>query len=137
MNVATFDSTEVGYVLPEHIAGPVTRTVLALFAGASADHLPLHIDIDFARRFGQDDVFAHGMLSMAYLAQLLTRWVKQEQIARWNVRFVSITPVNATVLCSGTVIEKLPATRQVRVAIMAQVQGGAETLSGEALVALP
>ncbi len=42
---------------------PVDRTTLALFAGASGDHNPIHIDIDFARRAGMPDVFAHGMLA--------------------------------------------------------------------------
>jgi hypothetical protein len=41
--------------------------MLAVFAGASGDHVPLHIDIDFARRAGMPDVFAHGMLGMAWL----------------------------------------------------------------------
>ena len=45
---------------------------LALFAGASGDHNPIHIDIDFARKAGMPDVFAHGMLSMAWLGRLLT-----------------------------------------------------------------
>ena len=41
------------------------RATLALFAGASGDHNPIHIDLDVARSAGLDDVFAHGMLSMA------------------------------------------------------------------------
>jgi Acyl dehydratase len=142
MSGVMFDSVNVGDRLPEHVCGPISRTVLALYAGASGDHNPMHIDIDFARKFGMPDVFAHGMLSMAYLAQLLTRWVKQEQIVAWNVRFVSITPVLATVVCSGEVIEKDKTLRQVKVAIKASAIDDAEdksakTLIGEATIALP
>lgn len=137
MSDVTYDSVKVGDALPEHVGGPISRTVLALYAGASGDHNPMHIDIDFARKFGMDDVFAHGMLSMAYLAQLLTRWVKQEQIVNWNVRFVSITPVLSAVLCTGEIVEKIDSDKQVRVAIKARVKDGADTLVGEALVALP
>lgn len=136
MTGISFDGVNVGDPLPEHVCGPITRTVLALFAGAAVDHNPMHIDIDFAKKFGMTDVFAHGMLSMAYLAQLLTRWVKQEQIVKWNVRFVSITPVSATVVCTGEIIEKIEATRQVRVAIRARVKDGPDTLTGEATIAL-
>jgi acyl dehydratase len=138
MKTVTFDSVKVGDSLPEHVCGPITRTTLGLFAGASGDHNPIHIDLDFAKRFGMPDVFAHGMLSMAYLAQLLTRWVPQQQLRGWNVRFVSITPVQATIVCSGEVMEKLEEAgeRRVKLAIKAQIQGGAETLVGDAVVAL-
>ncbi|MFF3493257.1 MaoC/PaaZ C-terminal domain-containing protein [Streptomyces sp. NPDC002795] len=81
----------------------ITRTTLALYAGASGDHNPVHIDIDACRAVGIDDVFAHGMLSMAYLGRLLTEAVPQERIASYDVRFTSITPVNATPTCTGTV----------------------------------
>ena len=48
------------------------RLTLALYCGASGDHNPLHVDIDFARAAGLDDVIAHGMLAMAYLGRFLT-----------------------------------------------------------------
>ncbi|WP_338703009.1 MaoC/PaaZ C-terminal domain-containing protein [Streptomyces sp. Q6] len=81
----------------------ITRTALALYAGASGDHNPVHIDLDACRAVGIDDVFAHGMLSMAYLGRLLTDAVPQERIASYEVRFTSITPVNSTPTCTGTV----------------------------------
>jgi len=60
-----------GELVSELRINPITRTTLALFAGASNDHNPIHIDIDFARAAGVDDVFTHGRLSMAYLRRLL------------------------------------------------------------------
>jgi len=75
-----------GQDLPERVHPPITRGTLALFAGASHDHVPLHTDSDFARAAGMDDVFAHGMLSMAYLAQALRSWAPQECIREWGVR---------------------------------------------------
>jgi acyl dehydratase len=128
----------VGDRLPPHVMGPINRTTLALFAGASGDHNPIHIDIDFARKSGLDDVFAHGMLSMAYLAQLLTRWVPQSQIRSWEARFTSITPVGAVVDCSGQVAEifEVDGEKRARLDIAAAVQGGPTTLAGIAVVAL-
>ena len=63
----SFDAVNVGDALPPLSLPPLTRTTLALYAGASGDHNPMHIDIDFARAAGMPDVFAHGMLSMAWL----------------------------------------------------------------------
>jgi acyl dehydratase len=83
-------------------------------------------------------VFAHGMLSMAYLAQLLTRWVPQSQIRSWEARFTSITPVGAVVECSGQVVEifEVDGEKRARLEIAAAVQGGPTTLAGIAVVAL-
>lgn len=128
----------VGDRLQELERGPITRTVLALFAGASGDHNPVHIDIDFARAAGLPDVFAHGMLSMAYLAQLLTRWRPQAQLRHWSARFTAITPVNSVVRCSGEVIELFSEAGEARarLRITASADGGPETLVGEAVVAV-
>ena len=135
----TYDSVEVGDALAEHASKPISRHTLALYCGASGDHNPIHVDSDFAKRFGMPDVFAHGMLSMAYLAQLLTRWIPQGQIRHWGVRFVAITPVHAKVICTGKVVEKFEADgeKRVRLEINANTDGGLHTLAGEAVVALP
>ena len=128
----------VGARLPDVVRGPISRTTLALFAGASGDHNPIHIDIDFAKAAGLPDVFAHGMLSMAYLAQLLTGWLPQVQLRRWQARFVSITPVLAIIRCQGEVVELFEEAgeRRARIRISAGVEGGSQTLAGEAIVAL-
>jgi acyl dehydratase len=134
----TYDSVNVGDVLAEHASKPISRHTLALYCGASGDHNPIHVDSDFAKRFDMPDVFAHGMLSMAYLAQLLTRWVPQGQIRHWGVRFVAITPVHARVICTGKVVEKfeVDGEKRVRLEINANTDGGLHTLAGEAVIAL-
>ena len=134
-----FDTVEVGDTLPEHVSPEITRYVLALFCGGSGDHNPMHVDSDFAKSFGMPDVFAHGMLSMAYLAQLLTRWVPQGQLREWNTRFVSITPVHVKVVCTGEIIEKFEENgeRCVRIDINAHTDKGQHTLAGQAIVTLP
>ena len=40
------------YIFPTSEHAPITRTMLALYAGASGDHNPIHIDIDFAKKAG-------------------------------------------------------------------------------------
>lgn len=129
---------EVGSELPPVVTAPISRHTLAMFAGGSGDHNPMHVDTDFAHAFGMPDVFAHGMLSMAYLAQVLTRNFDQRAIRSYGVRFVSITPVKATVTCNGTVTEIFEAEgeRRARIALTATVDGGAVTLQGDAVVAL-
>lgn len=67
-----YTDLKVGDNLPTFVKAPINRTTLALFAGASNDHNPIHIDLDFAQKAGYPDVFAHGMLVMAYMGQALT-----------------------------------------------------------------
>jgi acyl dehydratase len=138
MTPIRFDAVKVGDTLPSCESAAISRLTLALYCGASGDHNPIHVDSDFAKRAGMPDVFAHGMLSMAYLAQLLTGWVPQDQIRHWSVRFVAITPVHAKVICTGKVIEKFETEGEsrVRLEINANTDAGLHTLAGEAVIAL-
>lgn len=125
-----------GDALPTLVRGPISRADLALFAGASGDHVLLHIDSDFARQAGMDDVFAHGMLSMAYLAQLLTGTFRQEQIVDWSVRFLAITPLYATVNCDAAVasITEKDGVRHAELTLRAATSEGLETIAGRARI---
>jgi acyl dehydratase len=95
------------------------------------------VDLDFARSAGMDDVFAHGMLSAAYLARLLTNWVPQSALREFAVRFVAITHVGDEVRCSGRVVERFEAQGEVRlrVELLARNQAGELKLSGAAVLA--
>ena len=95
----------VGDELPELTMRPITRTILALYAGASGDHNPIHIDQDYAKKFGLSDVIAHGMLVMSYLGQAITNQVKQSSITEYGVKFSSMTRIGDTLTCKGTVID--------------------------------
>jgi acyl dehydratase len=129
---------EVGTELSPLAVGAITRTTLALFAGASGDHNPIHLDIDVARSAGRDDVFAQGMLSMAYLGRLLTGWVPQEAIRSFEVRFVSITPVHGDPTCRGRVasIDTIDGESRATLDLAVTLADGTVTLTGSAVVAL-
>ena len=97
------DKVSVGEKIPDLVIEPVTRSTLALYAGASGDHNAIHIDLDFARKAGMNDVFAHGMLIMAYLGRAITNIAPQSSLRNFNVRFSSITNVGNVLTCSGQV----------------------------------
>ncbi|MFD8817644.1 MaoC/PaaZ C-terminal domain-containing protein [Streptomyces sp. NPDC059627] len=124
----------VGDELPPLELPPISRTTLALFAGASGDHNPLHIDVDAAQAAGRPDVIAHGMLSMAYLGTLLTGQLPQAQLHTWTVRFAAVTPVHATVTCHATVraVHGHGAGRTVELDLATRLADGTTTLRGSA-----
>jgi acyl dehydratase len=99
----TKQNLSVGTELPPLKIAPISRSTLALFAGASGDHQPTHLDIDAARAKGRNDVIAHGMLMMAYLGRMLTDLVPQEKIRTYKARFIAVTPVHGEPTCTGRV----------------------------------
>jgi acyl dehydratase len=122
----------VGAELPKLVIEPISRRTLALFAGGSGDHQPVHIDLDAAKARGREDVFAHGMLSMAYLGRLLTGWVPQSRIRSFRCRFTAITPIYAQPACTGrvTAIENGLATVELTIVLA----DGLVTARGEAVI---
>lgn len=96
---------ELGGKLPAMHFPPVTRTTLALYCGGSGDHNPIHIDIDFARRAGLDDVIAHGMLVKAYIGRALTAVIEQQAIVQFDTQFLAPTRVGDSITVSGVVRE--------------------------------
>ncbi|MBI5276510.1 MAG: MaoC family dehydratase [Burkholderiales bacterium] len=130
---------KAGDRLPPLALPPITRLDLALYCGASGDHNPIHVDIDFAKSAGMPDVFAHGMLSAAWLGRLLTDWVPQCAIRSLDVRFAAITHVGERITCTGTVTETFEheGERCARIALATTNSDGMAKLSGEALVAWP
>ena len=131
----SFDSLDVGDAVPPLTVKPISRTTLALYAGASGDTNPIHIDIDFARQSGLDDVIAHGMLVMAYAGRMLTDWIPQTMLRRFGVRFNAITAVHDEITCSGTISAKHD-DGTVHVDLTATNQHGDVKLAGEAVLRL-
>ena len=126
------DNTSVGDKIPDLVIEPITRSTLALYAGASGDHNPIHIDLDFAKEAGMKDVFAHGMLIMAYLGRAVTNIVPQSNLKNFNVRFSSITNVGDILTCSGKVnkINKINSKKTIVLDLMVSDEFGDIKISG-------
>jgi len=105
---------------------PITRHRLALYCGASGDHNPIHVGIDFAKKAGFPDVFSHGMLVMAYLGQALTDTVPPSRIRSFSTRFAAITQLGAKLTCEGTVAELLEQNgeKRARLALTTKDESG-------------
>jgi len=131
-------TVEVGTKIPDLILPAITRANLALYAGASGDHNPIHIDSDFAKKAGAGDVFAHGMLSMAFLGRMLTDWQPLSALRKFSSKFTAITQLGDAITCSGEVVEVVEneGERLAYCHIFAANQKGDKTLIGEAVVVI-
>ncbi len=138
MTKPNYDALNVGDAIPSFTTEPVSRLTLALYATGSGDHHPLHLDQDYVRSKGIPDVFAHGMLGMAYLGRLLTQWVPQAAIRSFGVRFTAITQVGERLECTGKVVEKLEQAGEkcVRLELTCANEQGEAKHKADAVVAL-
>ena len=137
MIVPTFESLKVGDEIPTLNIPPVSRHTLALYCGASGDHNPIHVDLDYAKSAGMDDVIAHGMLSAGYLARMLTDWVPQSAIRSIKNRFTAMTHIGDSVTCTGKVVEKFEKGNEKLVRLEMQAHTPeAQTIIAEAVIAL-
>jgi acyl dehydratase len=83
----TFADVAIGDELPV-ATFPIDRATLVRYAGASLDFNPIHWNEPFARSVGLPDVIAHGMLTMAEAARVVTDWAGDPgAIVEYGVRF--------------------------------------------------
>ena len=137
MTVPTFESLKLGDDIPALKVPPVSRHTLALYCGASGDHNPIHVDLDYAKSAGLDDVIPHGMLPAGYLAKMLTDWVPQSTIRSINNRFTAMTHIGDSVTCTGKVVEKFEKGNEKLVRLEMQAHTPeAQTIIAEAVIAL-
>ena len=65
-----YADVKVGDTLPALVKPPVNRVQLALYAGASGDHNPIHLDEDYAKATPFNGRIAHGMLSASFISTI-------------------------------------------------------------------
>jgi acyl dehydratase len=134
-----FEDVAPGTTLPPLVKGPIQQIQLTRYAGASGDFNPIHQDEEFARAAGMGGVFAHGMLSMGFVAQALTDWAGAGAVRRLAVRFPGLVRLKDVITCTGRVTGT--STRNgahlVELEVWAENQRGEKVVTGQATVVLP
>jgi acyl dehydratase len=108
----SYDDVEVGQSLPTR-SFPLVRADLIRYAGASGDFNPIHWNARFAVGVGLPDVIAHGMVTMAIAARIVTDWIGDPgAVVDYSVRFTKpvVVPdddIGALLEVAGVVVEKL------------------------------
>jgi acyl dehydratase len=124
---------KVGDALPPLTKGPIQQIQLTRYAGASGDFNPIHQDDEFAKAAGMGGVFAHGMLSMGFVAQSVTDWAGAGTVRKVGERFAGLVRLKDTVTCKGRVV----GAGLVDLELWAENQRGEKVVTGKATVALP
>jgi acyl dehydratase len=128
MGQPTYDSVAVGDTLPPRTF-PLTRLDLVRYAGASGDFNVIHWNQRIATSVGLPDVIAHGMLTMATAARLVTDWATDPgAVVQYGVRFTNLVVVpdddrGAELEVSGVVSGRDDQARTVTVDLTATSRG--------------
>lgn len=129
------DTAEPGSIVARRTFAPLGRDELRHYAAASGDLNPLHLDPDFARQAGFDDVIVHGMLGMALLGRLLAEDLPDRRVLRLRARFKKVIPVGRAMHCTATLETRRDGCAVL--ALKASDEDGAAYIEGSATVADP
>lgn len=119
----------------------IDQGMVTAYADASGDHNPIHLDADFAAESQFGGIVAHGMLTLAFVAQMMSEafgpaW---EERGALKVRFKGPAYPGDQVTTFGQVTRETCKDGEtlVECAIGLKNQEGAELITGTASVRLP
>ncbi|MFC4769001.1 MaoC/PaaZ C-terminal domain-containing protein [Effusibacillus consociatus] len=131
----TAKPVQAGDTIGPLVKPPVTKTQLVMYSGASGDFNPIHTVEEFAQEAGLGGVIAHGMLTMAFVGQLVTETIGIEgDLLKFGVRFTGMVRPGDLITCEGKVLEtRIEGDRQfVRCEVWAANQKGDKVVAGQA-----
>ncbi len=118
------------------VSKTITQDQLNAYAGVSGDRNPLHLDPQFAATTQFDGIIAHGMLTLAFISEMMATefqksWLESGTL---RVRFKGAAYVGDTVKTSGRVEkeEAQPDGNHLICSVRASNPSGQELVSGTA-----
>ena len=127
----------VGTDLPE-LKRRVTQEHINLYAAASGDFNPIHINTEFARQTPLGGTIAHGMLILAYISEFMTSSFGQSWLTGGNVsaRFKAPARPGDTITVSGKVtrVQKEDRLISIYCDVLCQNQQSEPVIIGETKV---
>jgi acyl dehydratase len=135
---------KIGTRLPEH-RRTVSQDDFDRMAVASLDYNPVHTNVEWAKRakvFGVESTVAHGMMTMAFQASMITEWIYPVggNLRSMDSKFTRPVLPGDTVTSTGEVIEIHYSGRQPVFAVVAMTsvnQRGETVATSKAEVVIP
>ena len=128
---------QIGQNLPGRVK-LITQDEINLYARASRDFNPIHIDPVFAMQTATKGTIAHGMLVLAYVSQMMTEAFGENWLSggRFNIRFKAPARPADLLTIQGKVekIEKQGLQTQIVCSVICSNQNNEANITGEAVV---
>jgi len=129
-----------GKTLPS-VVKHITQEKINLYAQASGDFNPIHVDEAFAAKTPLGGTIAHGMLILAYVSEMMTQafgknWVSNGKL---SIRFKAPARPGDTVTVRGKIasIEDREGVSSVNCSIECGNQKDETIITGESIVKIP
>jgi 3-hydroxybutyryl-CoA dehydratase len=112
----------------------ITQEKIDLYAEASGDFNPLHIDPEFAKDTIFGGTIAHGMLTLAYISQVMSEFYRDGWINGGQMEINFLAPVRPKdkITCTGEVVEVWE--NCVKCSVSCKNQRGETVVAGNASV---
>lgn len=138
MKTPNYDEVNVGDALPPLVKPAITEVQLVRYSGASGDFNPIHTVHQAGVDSGNGGVITHGMVIMGFVGQMITNWVRPDQVRKFGVRFTGISKPGDVITVTGRVVEKFEAAgeRRLRCEVEAVDQSGHRKVKGEFVAAV-
>lgn len=118
----------------------ITQEKIKLYAEASGDFNPIHIDKSFAAKTPLGGTIAHGMLSLAYVSEMMTSAFGQSWLSGGKLRAKFKEPARPgdtlTINCKVDCIERKDDVSYANCNFECRNQKGETIVAGEAIVKL-
>jgi 3-hydroxybutyryl-CoA dehydratase len=118
----------------------ITQEKIKLYAEASGDFNPIHIDESFAAKTPLGGTIAHGMLSLAYVSEMMTSAFGQSWLSGGKLRAKFKEPARPgdtlTINCKVDCIERKDDVSYANCNFECRNQKGETIVAGEAIVKL-
>jgi acyl dehydratase len=131
-----YGDLDIGAAIEPLEKPPLTPAMFHAYARSAYDPDPMHLDETFARAAGFPTVFAHGMLIMGYLGELLAARFGPDRIERFKARFADISWPGDRITCRATIAGKRQTSRGIvlELDLLADDQKGEVKVTGTASV---
>jgi len=122
------------------IKKPVTQEHINLYAEASRDFNPIHIDPEFAKKTPLCGTIAHGMLTLSYISQMMTDAFGRSWLSTGilDVRFKTPARPGDTITIAGKIskLERDDGETIVNCEVLCSNQSNEPVILGETKVRL-
>jgi 3-hydroxybutyryl-CoA dehydratase len=138
------EQPEINKIQPGQVLSPVVKHIsqekINLYAGASGDFNPIHIDEAFARQTPFGGTIAHGMLCLAYVSEMMVAAFGKSWASggRLSIRFKAPARPGDTITASGKYLstDSEEGGQYATCSLEAHNQKGETVVVGEARVRL-
>lgn len=125
-----FEDVVPGAEPPPTELGPITRTDIVRYQGASGDFNPVHHDEPFATASGYPAPLGVGMLTAGALTSWATAWLGPARVRRTRVRWKKPMFPGMRLTFSGKVAARDEVARTVELELAAVDEAGDVLVSG-------